>query len=147
MDNAKRMVYAEDVLARLKRDKAYMSEVGYIHARSAVNSAPTIDVKHGTWKLEPHSFYRDNWDESIELCIYITASCSECGGRHPNRYEVHSKNLYAPDDATEDFRFDQEAEKELAISEYLTNRRAGRDFGLANFCPNCGIDMREVEND
>lgn len=40
----KRPIYAEDVLEILDRDKAFMSDVGRIHARNAVNEAPT--VKH-----------------------------------------------------------------------------------------------------
>ena len=70
MDNTKRIVYAEDVLARLKRDKAYMSDVGYIHAKSAVNSAPTAEVGHGRWKK--------NWHDN-NLIGHEYEECSICG--------------------------------------------------------------------
>ena len=41
---SKRLVYAEDALANIEREKAYLTDVGYIHAKSAVNSAPTVDA-------------------------------------------------------------------------------------------------------
>ena len=78
MDNTKRMVYAEDVLVRLKREKAYMSDVGYIHAKSAVNSAPTVEVAHGRWTW----CGTDKWNDA-----YL---CSECG-----KWEIDDSN-YCP---------------------------------------------------
>lgn len=42
---SKRLVYAEDALANIEREKPYLTDVGYIHAKSAVNSAPTVDAK------------------------------------------------------------------------------------------------------
>lgn len=44
-----RLVYAEDVLKNIDRDRAYMTDVGRIHARAAVNDAPTVEEKHGRW--------------------------------------------------------------------------------------------------
>ena len=81
-------------------------------------SADVAPVRHGRWKLTVHSFYRDTFDESCELCVYIVANCSECSGNHPNSYQVFSKTLYAPDDADDDFRFDQKAEEEKALLEF-----------------------------
>ena len=72
MENGKRLVYAEDVLALIERNRAYMTDVGKIHARSAVHSAPTVDaelVKHGRWvtKSSGKGANATNW-----------AVCSEC---------------------------------------------------------------------
>lgn len=106
-------------------------------AVAAVPAADVVEVKHGRWVLEAHSFYRDTFDESRELVVYITASCSECGGKHPNGYEVFSKTLYAPEDADDDFRFDQKVEQEKAMAEF-TQRR---NVFFANYCPNCGAKM------
>ena len=39
-------------------------------------AADVVEVVHGEWNLEVYSFYADNFDESIELCVYILASCS-----------------------------------------------------------------------
>ena len=97
--------------------------------------ADVIEVKHGKWDLEIHSFYADNWDESIELCVYILASCSNCGTSHYPK-QVFSKRLYAPEDADDDFRFDQEYEKIKALEEF---KQEGNKF--QNFCPNCGLKM------
>ena len=91
---------------------------------------------YGHWKLEVRSFYRDTWDESTELCVYIVAACNKCGEKHPNNHQVFSKTLYAPEDADDDFRFDQEKEKAIALEEFLL-----RDYKFANFCPNCGAHM------
>ena len=52
MAGERRIVYADDVLARIERDRAYMTDVGRIHARSAVHTSPTVDaepVVHGRW--------------------------------------------------------------------------------------------------
>ena len=100
---------------------------------------PTIEaepVKHGNWKLHTHSFYYDNFDESIELAVYITAECSECGRKHPDSHQVFSKHLYAPEYATEYFRFDQEVEEDAALKEFMQSGRK-----LARFCPDCGAKM------
>ena len=93
-------------------------------------------VRHGRWELTVHSFYRDTFDESCELCVYIVANCSECSGNHPNSYQVFSKTLYAPDDADDDFRFDQKAEEEKALLEFRNKK-----YEFAYYCPNCGAKM------
>ena len=41
---AKRIIYAEDALANIDRESAYLSDAGRIHARAAVNDAPTVDA-------------------------------------------------------------------------------------------------------
>ena len=92
----------------------------------------------GRWELEVKSFYRDTFDESCELVVYILATCSCCGGKHPNSHQVYSKNLCAPEDAEEDYRFDETAEMEKALAEFRD-----RNYVFANYCPNCGADMRE----
>ena len=99
-------------------------------------------VRHGRWELTTHSFYRDTFGESCELCVYIVANCSECSGNHPNSYQVFSKTLYAPDDADDDFRFDQKAEEEKALLEFRNKK-----YEFAYYCPNCGCNMREVDHD
>lgn len=103
--------------------------------------APTIDPESlrpkGQWELEVKSFYRDTFDESCELAVYILATCSCCGGKHPNSHQVYSKDLYAPEDAEEDYRFDETAEREKALAEFQK-----RNYVFANYCHNCGADMR-----
>jgi hypothetical protein len=98
--------------------------------------ADVTKVVHGHWKLEVRSFYCDNFDESIELAVYILASCSECGRQHPDNNQVFSKRLYAPEDADDDFRFDQAAEREKALTEFMQ-----RGYKFANYCPSCGAHM------
>lgn len=112
---------------------------GYDEAVSTVEEFPNADVApvvHGRWELTVHSFYRDTFDESCELCVYIVANCSECSGNHPNSYQVFSKTLYAPDDADDDFRFDQKAEEEKALLEFRNKK-----YEFAYYCPNCGARM------
>lgn len=106
----------------------------------AIVEAPTVDavpVVYGRWNLEVRWFYADTYDESIELVIYILASCDRCGRKHPDRHQVFSKTLCPPEDADENFGFDEEAEVAKAISEF---KNKGYDF--ASYCPNCGADMR-----
>ena len=104
-----------------------------------LEKAPTVDavtVVHGRWELYVRSYYVDTWDESCELAIYITASCSECGEKHPNNHQVFSKHLYAPEDADDDFRFDRAEEMAKALAEFKQ-----RGYKFANYCPNCGSKM------
>ena len=101
-----------------------------------MKAADVAPVRHGRWELTTHSFYRDTFDESCELCVYIVANCSECSGNHPNSYQVFSKTLYAPDDADDDFRFDQKAEEEKALLEFRNKK-----YEFAYYCPNCGAKM------
>ena len=110
---------------------SYMNEVERIPA------ADVVEVVHGEWVLETHSFYVDTWDESAEFAVYITANCSKCDRKHPDGHEVYSKRLYAPEDADENFRFDKEAEELLALKEFRQ-----RKYDFAKFCPNCGAKMR-----
>lgn len=87
---------------------------GLDRAQRAILDAPAADVaqvRHGRWGLTTHSFYRDTFDESCELCVYIVANCSECSENHPNSYQVFSKTLYAPDDTDDDFRFDKKRKR------------------------------------
>ncbi len=91
----------------------------------------------GEWELTTRSFYRDTFDESCELAVYIVANCSKCRSKHPNAYQVFSKTLYASEDAGEDFRFNQKEEEEKALVEFKQ-----RGYEFADFCPNCGSDMR-----
>ena len=108
-------------------------------ARNTISNFPAADVapvRHGRWELTTNSFYRDTFDESCELCVYIVANCSECSGKHPNSYQVFSKTLYAPDDADDDFRFDKKAEEEKALLEFRNKK-----YEFAYYCPNCGAKM------
>ena len=105
-----------------------------------IKRQPTVDVveaKHGEWNLEVHSFYMDTWDESSELCVYILASCSNCGKEH-NPKEVFSKHIYAPEDADCDYRFDKEYEESKALEEFKQC-----NFEFQNYCSNCGAKMDE----
>lgn len=95
----------------------------------------------GEWGLEARSFYRDTFDESCELVVYIIANCTNCGEKHPNAHQVFSKTLYAPEDAEEDFRFNESLERMNALREFKA-----KGYKFAHFCPNCGADMRKGEN-
>ena len=99
-------------------------------------AADVAPVRHGRWELTVHSFYRDTFDESCELCVYIVANCSECSGNHPNSYQVSSKTIYAPEDAGDDFRFDQKEEENKALQAFQR-----RNYQFAYYCPNCGAKM------
>ena len=101
------------------------------------DKADVVEVKHRKWNLEVKSFYADNWDESIELVVYILASCSNCNEEHHPK-QVFSKHLYAPEDADDDFRFDQEYEKSKALEEFKQ-----KGYKFQNYCPNCGAKMNE----
>lgn len=46
---AKRLIYAEDALENIDRDRGFMSDVGRIHARNAVKEAPTVEQKMGRY--------------------------------------------------------------------------------------------------
>ena len=116
----------------------FIKEHGMIRSYDSdlLPAADVAPVRHGRWELTTHSFYRDTFDESCELCVYIVANCSECSGNHPNSYQVFSKTLYAPDDADDDFRFDQKAEEEKALLEFRNQK-----YEFAYYCPNCGATM------
>jgi hypothetical protein len=102
-----------------------------------IPTADVVEVKHGEWNLEVHSFYMDTWDESPELCVYILASCSNCGKEHSPK-EVFSMNIYAPEDADCDYRFDKEYEETKALKKFKE-----RNYEFQNFCSHCGADMRK----
>ena len=118
------------------------SKDNYAYCGMFLNSADVAPVKHGRWKLTTNSFYRDTFDESCELCVYIVANCSECSGNHPNSHQVFSKTLYAPDDADDDFRFDKKAEEEKALLEFRNKK-----YAFAYYCPNCGAKMDGGDNE
>ena len=101
------------------------------------DKADFVEVKRGEWNLEVRSFYMDTWDESPELCVYILASCSNCGKEHSPK-EVFSMNIYAPEDADFDYRFDKEYEETKALEKFKQN-----NYEFQNFCPHCGADMRK----
>ena len=92
-------------------------------------------VYQSEWELTVKSFYADNWDECMELVIYITAKCTHCGQEH-YRKEVFSKRLYAPEDAEKDFRFDRAYEEAQALEEFEK-----KNYKFQNYCPNCGCKM------
>lgn len=101
------------------------------------NKADFVEVKHGEWNLEVRSFYMDTWDESPELRVYILASCSNCGKEHSPK-EVFSMNIYAPEDADFDYRFDREYEETKALEKFKQY-----NYEFQNFCSHCGADMRK----
>ena len=84
---SKRLIYAEDVLEILDRDKAYMSDVGRIHARNAVNEAPTaegllVEKTHGRWR-EVLTLLGLPWNVRCDQCgcpqDYKHNYCPNCG--------------------------------------------------------------------
>lgn len=62
----KRIIFAEDALAQLARDKAYMTDVGYIHARAAVNSAETVDAVVLPCKVGDYVWGIKRWNRGIK---------------------------------------------------------------------------------
>ena len=130
---------AEYIDKEALRDALYDADAITMNGVKILNQFPSSDVepvKHGRWELTTNSFYYDTFDESCELCVYIVANCSECSGKHPNSYQVFSKTLYAPDDADDDFRFDQKVEEEKALLEFRNKK-----YEFAYYCPNCGAKM------
>lgn len=106
----------------------------------AILNAPTIEPDsmrpHGKWMLNAKSFYKDTMSEEIELCVYITAHCSECNGRHPDSYQVYTKTIYPPDNNIYDYVFDQKAEELKSIKEFNNY-----NYKFSNYCPRCGAKM------
>ena len=54
--------------------------------------------------------------------------------------QVFSKRIEAPEDADENFRFDQEYEKAKALEEFKQKNRK-----IINYCSNCGAEMTKYE--
>ena len=119
-----------------------MTRSSLIDEISKLPAADVAPVVHGRWELTVHSFYRDTFDESCELCVYIVANCSECSGNHPNSYQVFSKTIYAPEDVGNDFRFDQKEEENKALHEFQRS-----NYQFAYYCPNCGAKMDGGDSD
>ena len=133
----------------IDRDKIFPNKTFFANAENPLKSldelikriwsipaADVAPVRRGRWELTARSFYRDTFDESCELCVYIVANCSECSGKHPNSYQVFSKTIYAPEDAGDDFRFDKKEEENKALQEFQS-----RNYQFVYYCPNCGAKM------
>lgn len=137
-----RLIDANVLIERLREAEAHKGMGAAIAGLLIryIGKMPTIDPESlrpkGRWELEVKSFYRDTFDESCELVVYILATCSCCGDKHPNSHQVYSKNLCAPEDAEEDYRFDETAEMEKALAEFRD-----RSYVFANYCPHCGAKM------
>lgn len=43
MAEPKRLIYEEDALANLQNDRFIIGQIGMIHSKSAIRSAPTVD--------------------------------------------------------------------------------------------------------
>lgn len=78
-----RLVSAKEVIELIDRDRAYMSDVGRVHAIAAVRSAETIDAKpvvHGHW-IAPQ------YPQMMATCsvcgsvgwVHSHKYCSQCG--------------------------------------------------------------------
>jgi len=124
-----------DAIINDHQDLVFYSKREAIECIAAEPAADVAPVVHGRWELTVHSFYRDTFDESCELCVYIVANCSECSCRHPV-YTVYTKTLFGPEDADDSFQFDQKSEEEKALNEF---RQRGFDFAF--HCPSCGARM------
>lgn len=79
---AKRLIYAEDALDLIDQNRAFMSDVGRIHARNAVNEAPTVEQKKGRW--EKYARYMICSECDIGFCYYKNEThrfryCPHCG--------------------------------------------------------------------
>ena len=99
---------------------------------------------HAHWELTPHAYYRDTISEERELCVYVTAKCSNCGIKHPDDDEVYAANLQAPEDEEYTHEWNVEEEKQKALEKAQTHR----NFSYAPYCANCGskMDGMEVDN-
>lgn len=93
---------------------------------------------HAHWKLTPHAFYRDTISKERELCVYVSAKCSNCGVKHPDDDEVYAVNLQAPEDEKYTHKWDVEEEKQKALEKAKTRR----NFFYAPYCANCGAKMK-----
>lgn len=96
-----------------------------------------IEDSNGVWILSPHAFYKDTWDESTELMVYITARCGVCGKNH-DPYEVYHKTLTPPENESNNYKFDLEEEKAKALEEFKS-----KSWNMKSFCSNCGAKMME----
>jgi hypothetical protein len=107
-----------------------------------VKSQPTADVqevRHGKWILSVHSFYKDTYSEESELSVYITASCSECGEKHPNENisgQIFSQTIYAPEGKEYGYKFDEIYERQKVLDKFKSI-----DYNFKKYCPNCGAKM------
>lgn len=75
MNNSKTYVCVEEALDVINRSRAYMSDVGRIHAINAIKEAAEIDSVEVVYA---------HWDEN--------GRCTNCGGHAP--YYAMSSNYY-----------------------------------------------------
>ena len=100
------------------------------------DTADVQEVKHGHWETSPHAFYRDTFDETRELSVYIVANCSKCRARH-EPYQVYSRTLFVPDGEDEyKYEWDLDKEKENALIDF-----EGQNYAFMKYCPHCGSKM------
>lgn len=84
MNNSKTYVCVEEVLDIIRRNSAYMSDVGRIHAINAVREATIADVKevvHSKW-----TFNRDG-----------SGTCQNCHRTTKNAWDYDGHMRYCPD--------------------------------------------------
>ena len=89
--NKKHLVYVEDVLEIMNDNRAYMSDVGIIHARNAVKEAPIIEaveLVHAHWNEKPNVETVDgerisNYECSSCFCWFRSKEnyCGYCGAK------------------------------------------------------------------
>ena len=82
---SKRIIYAEDALANIDRNQAYLTDVGRIHARAAVNDAPTVREEKFVWRWK--YFHKQNiavcpncsFERDLDANFGKAISCPNCG--------------------------------------------------------------------
>ena len=82
---SKRLIYEEDALANLQNDRFIIGQIGMIHSKSAIKSAPSVDPLEalGIGRCEdcanawPWGNYECSYERSDYLCTAWGLGCSK----------------------------------------------------------------------
>lgn len=149
IDKEKLIQHMKDVPTWLSDDSTpFKYPDGMYDVNDVINSienAPDEDVVrlcHGYWKLTPYATYKDTFSEERELSIFIIATCSVCGKRHPDNPVVYTNTLYAPDGYEFDYEWNIEDEKRNSINAFKSTK-----YEFAKYCHGCGAVMdKTIDN-